>query len=64
MRDEQEVALQVLMPGWGDPEIPQVGTRGFMALEGLRSNGFLRLGGLHLEREEPHDILWRVQIFE
>ena len=64
VRDKQEVALQVLMSGWGDPEIPQVGTRGVMALEGLRSNGLLQVGGLHLEREKPHDILLTVQIFE
>lgn len=64
MRDKQEVAIQVLMPGWGYPEIPQVGTRGVRALEGLRSNGLLKVGGLHLEREEPHDILRGFQIFE
>ena len=64
VRDQQEMALHVLMPGWCYPEIPQVGTRGFMALKSLRSNGFLQVGGLYLEREEPHDILRTVQIFE
>ena len=64
VRDQQEMALQVLMPGRGYPEILEVGTRGFMAIEDLRSNSLLQVGGLHLEREEPHDILRTVQIFE
>jgi len=58
------MTLQMIMPGRGYPEILQVGTRGLMAVEGLRSNGLLQVGGLHLEREEPHDILRALQIFE
>jgi hypothetical protein len=64
VRDQQELVLQVLVPGWDHPKVPQVGTRRFLALKCLRSDGFLQVIGLHLEREQPHHILLAVQIVE
>ena len=62
VRDQQELVLQVLVPGWDHPKVPQVGTRGVLALKSLRSYGLLQVIGLHLEGEQPHYILLAVQI--